>query len=57
VKTIWRDEESVIVQDGFKPGERLVVSGLAAPVAGMPLKIEQPDTPRQETGQKLQESK
>jgi RND family efflux transporter MFP subunit len=57
VKTIWRDEESVVVQDGFKPGELLVVSGLAAPVAGMPLKIEEPDTVGQETGEQLQESK
>ncbi|KPK25670.1 MAG: hypothetical protein AMJ61_11310 [Desulfobacterales bacterium SG8_35_2] len=57
VKTIWRDEESVILQDGFKPGERLIVSGLAAPVAGMPLRIEAPEEPRQETGEQLQESK
>jgi len=49
VQTIWRDEESVVVQDGFKPGELLVISSLAAPVAGMPLRIEQPDTARQES--------
>jgi RND family efflux transporter MFP subunit len=42
VKTIWRDEEVVVVQDGFKPGERLVVSGLAVPVAGMAVRIEKP---------------
>ena len=40
IKTIWRDEEVVVIQDGFKPGERLVVSGLAAPVAGMAVRIE-----------------
>ncbi len=57
VKTIWRDEESVVVQDGFKPGERLIVSGLAAPVAGMPVRIEEPDTAGQETRKQGQESK
>jgi RND family efflux transporter MFP subunit len=40
VETIWRDEDSVLLQDGFKQGERLVVSGLAAPVAGMAVRIE-----------------
>jgi len=57
VKTIWRDEESVVVQDGFKPGERLIISGLAAPVAGMPVRIEEPDTAGQETGEQQQEAK
>ncbi|MBW2467224.1 MAG: efflux RND transporter periplasmic adaptor subunit [Deltaproteobacteria bacterium] len=41
VRTIWRDEESVVVQDGISPGERLVVSELGAPVAGMVVRIEQ----------------
>jgi RND family efflux transporter MFP subunit len=49
VKTVWRDEDSVIIRDGFKPGEHLVVSGLAAPVAGMPLRIEEPAAPRRES--------
>jgi len=40
VETIWRDEDSVLLQDGFKQGERLVVSDLAAPVAGMAVRIE-----------------
>jgi len=44
VETIWRDEESVLVRDGFRPGERLVVSGLAAPVTGMAVRVESPDT-------------
>ena len=43
VRTIWRDEESVVVQNGFKPGELLVVSDLAAPVAGMPVRTAQTD--------------
>lgn len=49
VKTVWRDEESVVVQDGFMPGEQLVVSGLAAPVAGMPLRVEEPASPQRES--------
>jgi hypothetical protein len=57
VKTIWRDEDSVVVQDGFNQGELLVVSDLAAPIGGMALRVEQPETARQETGQMLQETK
>ena len=48
IKTIWRDEEVVVIQDGFKPGERLVVSGLAAPVAGMAVRVETPVKKEQE---------
>jgi len=57
VKTLWRDEESVIVKDGFRPGERLVVTALAAPVAGMPLRIDDSDAAPQENGEQLQKSK
>jgi RND family efflux transporter MFP subunit len=57
VKTIWRDEDSVIVQDGFKPKERLIVSDLAAPVAGMAVRLEESDTARQLSGEQLQKSK
>lgn len=46
VKTVWRDEESVVVENGFKPGEQLVITGLAAPVAGMPLRVEEPASPQ-----------
>jgi virulence-associated protein VagC len=56
VETIWRDEDSVVVQDGLKSGELLVVSDIAGPVAGMPLRIEQPDEARQESGEQMQES-
>ena len=57
VKTIWRDEDSVIVKDGFKPGESLVVSDIAAPAAGMTLKIEQAENIEAQPGQQVQESK
>lgn len=57
VKTLWRDEESVVVRDGFKPGERLVVSSLAAPIEGMTLRIEQPEKARQDAGEQQPEKK
>lgn len=51
VKTIWRDEETVVVQDGFKPGELLVISDIAAPVAGMDLRIEKAESSEQQPGE------
>jgi hypothetical protein len=48
VKTIWRDEGSVVLQDDFRSGETLVVSDLAAPVAGMPVRVGQPGMKKQE---------
>ena len=52
VKTIWRDQGSVVVRDGFKSGENLVISDIAAPVAGMDLRIDQPDKKDKQPGQK-----
>jgi len=57
VKTLWRDENSVVFKDGFNPGELLVTSDLAAPVEGMTLRIEQEDEKQQASAQKLPESK
>ena len=48
VKTIWRDEDSVVVQDGIGLGERLVSSDLGAPIAGMAVRTEQSGTKQQE---------
>ena len=39
VKTLWRDTENVILREGLKPGDRLIVSDLAAPVTGMALRV------------------
>ncbi len=39
VDTVWREEDAVVVKDGLKAGDRLIVSELAAPVAGMELQI------------------
>jgi multidrug efflux pump subunit AcrA (membrane-fusion protein) len=52
VKAIWRDKDSVMVQDGFKPGELLVVSDLAVPVAGMAVRIESEDKKQQKNTSK-----
>jgi len=57
VKTIWRDQDTVVVQDGFKPGEALVISDIPAPVAGMDLRVEQDRKREQQTDQQVQESK
>ena len=39
VETIWRDAEAVFLKTGLQPGDRLIVSDLSAPVAGMPVKV------------------
>ena len=38
VETIWRDADHVLMKDGIEAGDRLIVSDLSTPVAGMPLK-------------------
>ena len=37
VETVWRDADYVLMKDGITPGQRLIVSDLATPVAGMEL--------------------
>jgi len=51
VNVVWRDRDTVWVRDGIEPGQRLVVSDLAAPVAGMGLTLggeRTEDTPENE---------
>ncbi len=38
VNVIWRDRDVVLLKDGLAEGERLVMSDIATPVAGMPLR-------------------
>ena len=57
VKTIWRDQDTVVVQDGFKPGETLVISDIPAPVADMDLRVELDGKREQQTDQQVQDSK
>ena len=39
VETVWRDKEFVYIKDGLASGQKVVVSDLAAPVQGMPLRL------------------
>lgn len=36
----WKSRDTVAVEQDLKPGERVIISGLAAPVQGMPLRVE-----------------
>ena len=52
VTPVWRDAENVLLRDDIKAGDRLIVTDLPAPVAGMEIRIEsdgpparQPDKP------------
>ena len=40
VRTIWRDAQKVFLDQGLNPGDKLVVSDLAAPVVGMKVQVE-----------------
>jgi len=42
VDIVWRDTHTVLVKDGLKDGEALIVSDLAIPVDGMNVRIAQP---------------
>jgi len=41
VSPIWRDAETVVLENEVQAGDRLVVSGLPAPVAGMQVRLEE----------------
>ena len=40
IETIWREVDSVLIDGGINPGDRLVITDLSAPVEGMPLQLE-----------------
>ena len=40
VRPVWRDADVVLLQDGLKPGEQLIVSDLPAPVEGMTIRVD-----------------
>jgi RND family efflux transporter MFP subunit len=40
VRTLWRDNQAVLVKDRLTPGARLIVSDLATPVPGMLVKVD-----------------
>ena len=37
---LWRDADVVLLKDGLKPGEQLIVSDLPAPVEGMTVRVD-----------------
>lgn len=39
VTVVWKQKDRVFVRDGFSPGEKIIISDLAAPVEGMALAI------------------
>lgn len=40
----WRNADTVFVSSGLQPGERVIVSDLATPVPGLPLRVTNSDT-------------
>jgi hypothetical protein len=39
VDPVWRGGDVVLVAEGLSEGDRLIVTGLPAPVAGMPVRV------------------
>ncbi len=44
VTTIWRDTQTVFLDQGLNPGDRVIVSDLAAPVEGMKIQMQKAET-------------
>jgi RND family efflux transporter MFP subunit len=40
VRPIWRDANVVLIENDIKPGDRLIISDLPAPIDGMPIQVE-----------------
>ncbi|MDY7035286.1 MAG: efflux RND transporter periplasmic adaptor subunit [Thermodesulfobacteriota bacterium] len=40
VNTVWRNARTVLIRDGLRPGDRLIISDIPAPVDGMSIKVE-----------------
>ena len=43
VTTIWRDTQTVFLDQGLNPGDQVIVTDLAAPVEGMKVQVESAD--------------
>jgi len=39
-RPVWRDAGVVLIDNGIKPGDRLITSDLPAPIDGMPIQVE-----------------
>jgi len=55
VRPVWRDADVVLLKDGLKSGEQLIVSDLPAPVEGMTVRVE-PLTSKLKTDQTVREN-
>jgi len=38
-KIVWRDTQTVLLQEGLEPGDRLIISDLASPIQDMPVQV------------------
>jgi hypothetical protein len=36
---LWRDAKTVLLREGLKPDDQLIVSDLPAPINGMPVQV------------------
>jgi hypothetical protein len=54
VVPVWRDKETVVVTNALQTGDRLIVSDIAGPVAGMLLRL--PSKGPQPTGKNRKKS-
>ena len=53
VTTIWRDTQTVFLDQGLHPGDKLIVSDLAAPVEGMKIKMQGAETAEPARGKEI----
>lgn len=40
VETLWRDAKTVLLREGLKPDDQLIISDLPAPINGMPVQVD-----------------
>ena len=40
VETLWRNAKTVLLREGLKPDDKLIVSDLPAPINGMPVQVD-----------------
>jgi hypothetical protein len=51
--TIWRDTQTVFLGQGLNPGDRVIVSDLAAPVQGMKIQMKGAETAEPARGEEM----
>ena len=53
VTTIWRDTQTVFLDQGLNPGDQVIVSDLAAPVEGMKIQMQKAETAEPARGKEM----